>query len=59
MESSITQRRKWQEKNRIEANKDGKPIIGTPVTINEGDLALENFEDLAKKIFTSKNTKGK
>jgi hypothetical protein len=46
-------------KNRIEVNKDSKSIIGTQATMNERDLALEKFEDLAKKIFTSKNTEGK
>jgi hypothetical protein len=34
-----------------EAEKEAKPIVGSKIPMHEGDVALENFEDLAKKIF--------
>jgi hypothetical protein len=38
-----------------EAEKNAKPIVGTDMPMQEGHVALENFESLAKKIFTAKN----
>jgi hypothetical protein len=39
-------------KTKIEANKDDGLMVGTQVPMYEGDVALENFEHLAKKIFS-------
>jgi hypothetical protein len=40
-----------------EAEKESKPIVGTQIPMQEGDVALGNFEDLAKKIFVGKEAK--
>ena len=40
-----------------EVEKEAKPIVGTQIPMQEGQAALEDFEKLAKRIFTVKATK--
>jgi CheY-specific phosphatase CheX len=50
-------REKMARKTTHEAEKEAKPIVGTQIPMHEGDVAVENFEALAKKIFSSTSHK--